>query len=63
MGVPAFIIGDQSFAGLDMERIELLIDYKIEHCPSCNQALRLPKNKGAILVTCSKCNQKFKIKT
>lgn len=63
MGVPAFIIGDESFAGLDVERLEKLIDYKIEKCPHCSQMLRLPKNKGTILVTCSKCHEKFKIKT
>jgi len=63
MGMPAFIIGDKSFAGLDTQKLESLIDYKVEHCPNCNQALRLPKNKGPIIVTCAKCEQKFKIKT
>jgi len=63
MGVPAFIIGDESFAGLDTHKLESLIDYRVEKCPKCSQALRLPKNKGTILVTCSKCETKFKIKT
>jgi tRNA(Ile2) C34 agmatinyltransferase TiaS len=63
MGVPAFIVGDESFVGLDINKLESLIDYRIEKCPSCGQLLRLPKNKGTILVTCSKCQEKFQIKT
>lgn len=32
-------------------------------CPKCRQQLRVPKNKGKIRVTCSKCGEKFIIKT
>jgi len=63
MGVPAFIIGEESFAGLDVERLEQLIDYNIETCSECGQMLRIPKNKGTILVTCSNCEYKFKVQT
>ena len=63
MGVPAFIVGDESFVGLDINKLESLLDYHIEKCPNCGQLLRLPKNKGTILVTCSKCQEKFQIKT
>jgi ABC-type molybdenum transport system ATPase subunit/photorepair protein PhrA len=63
MGVPAFIIGDESFAGLDVDRLERLIDYRVEKCSNCGQLLRVPKDKGTILVTCSKCDNKFKVDT
>lgn len=35
---------------------------KIYHylkCPKCGQALRVPKNKGKIRITCSKCGEHF----
>lgn len=37
--------------------------YKIVKCPKCNQKLRLPRGKGAIIATCKKCNHEFKLKT
>ena len=63
MGVPAFKIGDEYFVGLDTEKIEKLIDYKIQKCPTCEKSLRIPKNKGKIVVTCPNCENKFKITT
>ncbi len=60
-GVPAFMIGDETFVGLDIAKIESLVDYKVHNCPKCNQGLRVPKGKGNILVTCSKCEEKFKL--
>lgn len=33
--------------------------YKYYRCPDCNQQLRVPKNKGKIVITCSKCGTKF----
>ena len=38
-------------------------DYRYIRCPKCRQQLRVPKNKGKIRVTCSKCGEKFIIKT
>lgn len=38
-------------------------DNKYISCPSCNQELRVPKRKGKILVTCSKCKKKFNVRT
>ena len=63
MGVPAFKIGDEYFVGLDIEKIKELVDYKIEKCLGCSKNLRLPKNKGKIVVTCPNCKTKFNAST
>jgi len=63
MGVPAFLIGDEVVVGLDIKKIENLINYNIVSCNTCPTKLRVPKNKGTIMVTCPKCNNKFKITT
>ncbi len=34
-------------------------DYKYFKCPNCRQELRVPRGKGKISVTCSKCGTKF----
>ena len=33
--------------------------YKIFKCPSCKQKLRVPRGRGKIQVTCSKCHTQF----
>lgn len=58
-GVPAFIIGNEAFVGLDYDRIEQAIDYKVQACPSCGNKLRIPKGKGKIRITCPHCKQQF----
>lgn len=37
--------------------------YKYFHCPECRQAIRAPRHKGKIRVTCSKCGHVFITKT
>lgn len=37
--------------------------HKYYKCPNCSQQLRLPKGKGKIIVTCSKCGNKFEKRT
>lgn len=32
-------------------------------CPNCRQRLRVPRHKGKIRITCSKCGTKFERKT
>ncbi len=33
------------------------------HCPKCRQSLRVPRGKGKLMVTCSKCGHKFSKKS
>jgi len=54
-GVPAFLIGDQVVVGLDKQKIESLLDYTVFSCEKCGTRMRVPKNKGKIIVTCPKC--------
>lgn len=58
-GVPAFVIGDDVVVGLDKNKIESLIDYKVIDCPFCKARLRVPKGKGKIKITCPKCSKSF----
>lgn len=37
--------------------------HKYFKCPNCKQRLRVPKGKGSVTVTCSKCKTKFDAKT
>lgn len=62
-GVPAFLIGDQVVVGLDINKIEALLDYKIIGCSKCNTRMRVPKNRAKIRVTCPKCNHQFEMTT
>jgi len=38
-------------------------NYKYFKCPNCKQKLRAPREKGKIIVTCSKCHTEFTKKT
>ena len=38
-------------------------DYRFFRCPSCHTLLRVPKNKGKLLLTCRKCGSRFERKT
>ncbi len=58
-GVPAFIIGNDVVVGLDTSRIEGLLDYSVISCPKCSARHRIPKGKGRIKITCSKCKNVF----
>ncbi len=37
--------------------------HKYYKCPKCKQMLRVPKNKGLIQITCSRCKKEFIKKT
>ena len=38
-------------------------DHRYFDCPRCRQAVRVPKGKGKISITCPKCKEKFIKKT
>lgn len=38
-------------------------DYKYFHCPACRTALRVPRGKGRVRITCKKCGKQFEAKT
>ena len=46
-----------------VEKLKERRKYIITRCPKCDQKLRLPKGKGKIIVTCSKCCSEFRLKT
>lgn len=40
-------------------RFDQMKTHKFFKCPNCKQELRVPKGKGNITITCSKCKTKF----
>ncbi len=47
----------------NINKIKSRKTYKYFKCPNCKQNLRLPKGKGKVTITCSKCKTKFVKKT
>lgn len=45
------------------ERWQQRREYRFFRCPSCHALLRVPKNKGKLLLTCRKCGNRFERKT
>jgi len=45
------------------ERWQQRKEYRFFRCPSCRSLLRVPKNKGKLLLTCRKCGNRFERKT
>ncbi|MGH4118599.1 hypothetical protein [Clostridium sp.] len=46
-----------------MDKLREKRKYIITNCPKCSQKLRVPRSKGKIIVTCSKCGSEFRLKT
>ncbi|MGK0465952.1 hypothetical protein [Clostridium sp.] len=46
-----------------MDKLRERRKYIITNCPKCTQKLRVPRDKGKIIVTCSKCGSEFRLKT
>ena len=38
-------------------------EYRFFRCPSCHALLRVPRNKGKLVLTCRKCGNRFERKT
>ncbi len=45
------------------EKLRQRKDYKFFVCPTCRTNLRVPKGKGQVNITCSKCGTRFRGKT
>ena len=45
------------------KEMEMKKIYCLFQCPRCSQKLRMPKNKGVVVVTCSRCKCEFQQKT
>lgn len=63
MGVPSFIIGEETLVGFDPKKIETLLDYTVESCPKCSRKMRMPKGKGHVRITCKQCENQFEVES
>lgn len=45
------------------DRMYNLKNYKVFKCPNCSQKLRVPRKKGKMIITCSKCGREFKARS
>lgn len=61
--MPAFVIGEDVVVGLDINKIDSLMDYTVVDCPDCKTRLRIPKGKGKLKVNCPKCSRSFFMNT
>lgn len=52
-----------SFYNEKRRYIKDLKRYKYFKCPDCKQKLRVPRGKGKVIITCSKCHIEFTKKT
>ena len=48
---------------ISKEKVRQRKEYKFFVCPTCKTNLRVPKGKGKINITCSKCGTRFQRKT
>lgn len=54
-GVPTFLIGEDVVVGLDQKKVLSLVDHRVKVCSSCGTKMRVPTDKGTIIVKCPKC--------
>lgn len=62
-GVPSFYIDGDIIVGFDKAKLLSYIDFKIFTCQKCNTKMRVPKDKGTIILKCKGCETKYKINT
>lgn len=62
-GVPSFYIDGDIIVGFDQNRLLQHIDFKLFTCQKCDAKMRVPKDKGTIILKCKGCETKYKIKT
>ncbi len=46
-----------------IKTFSLLCTHKVFKCPQCKQGLRVPRKRGKIVITCSKCKKEFQKRT
>ncbi|WP_125152950.1 hypothetical protein [Clostridium rectalis] len=63
LGSGNFLYNVKSRINSVKQRFNTKKHFLVTKCPNCSQKLRLPKNKGNILVTCPRCLFKFKLRT
>lgn len=62
-GVPSFFVEGDIIIGFDQKKLLGHIDFKLFTCKKCESKMRVPKDKGTILLTCKGCETKYKINT
>lgn len=62
-GVPSFLIGDEVIVGFNQQALLKHVDFKIFTCDKCKTKMRVPKDKGTILLKCKGCDTKYKVRT
>ncbi len=58
-GVPTFLIGDDVVVGLDQSKVLSLVDHRVKVCSSCGTKLRVPTDKGKVIVKCPNCKSQI----
>lgn len=53
----------QSVITAKCKHIKSLKNYKYYKCPNCKQALRVPRGRGKLIITCPKCKTDFRKRT
>lgn len=53
----------KKYINLSKQQLKQRKDYKFFICPKCHQALRVPKGKGKICITCPKCKNELHKRT
>lgn len=54
-GVPTFLIGDDVVVGLDQAKVLSLVDHRVVKCSQCGTKVRVPTDKGNLIVKCPNC--------
>ncbi len=62
-GVPSFYIDGEVIVGFNQAALLKHIDFKIFTCEKCQTKMRVPMDKGTILLTCKGCETKYKVRT
>ena len=62
-GVPAFLIGKDYVTGFEPIKILKLVDHRVIECSKCSTKMRVPINKGILMIICTQCAHELKVET